>query len=78
MSPLGDPEMCSLQLGKDLEDEGIHIHENGKEACGSSIEVATIPLVYIPGICWGKICGSVSSEPNKGERTNVIGHGSIQ
>lgn len=61
MGPLGDPEMCSLQLDEGLEDKGIHIHENGKEACGSSIEVATIPLVCIPGICWGKICGSVST-----------------
>lgn len=27
---LGEPEMCSLQLGEDLEDQGLHIHENVK------------------------------------------------
>lgn len=40
--------------------------------CGTSIEVAAMGLVCIPRICWGKVCGSVSGEPQERERMCVI------
>lgn len=40
--------------------------------CGTSIEVAAMGLVCIPRICWGKVCGSVSGEPQEREHMCVI------
>lgn len=47
---LGETEMSSLHLGEDLEDQGLHMHDDGRGACGC-IRVATVGLVCIPGIC---------------------------
>ena len=63
---LGKPEVRPLQLGEDLENQGLHMHEDGSMAYGCHrVGVYSWNLL-------GRACDVVSGEPWERELTWVI------